>query len=87
MSCIYLIIKKFKLNYSYRGVSFNRIDTGSKHIGLIAQEVEAEFPQLVATDLNSGFKSINYGNVVAVLLECIRELKVEVNKINSRIAL
>ena len=70
-----------------RGVSFNRIDTGSKHIGLIAQEVEAEFPQLVATDLNSGFKSINYGNVVAVLLECIRELKVEVNKINSRIAL
>jgi hypothetical protein len=62
-----------------RGVSFNRIDTGRKHIGLIAQEVEMQFPELVATDLNTGYKSVNYGNVVAVLLECIRELKVEVN--------
>ena len=68
-----------------RGVSFNRIDTGTKHIGLIAQEVEAQFPELVATDPNSGFKSVNYGNVVAVLLECIRELKGEVNELKSRI--
>jgi hypothetical protein len=70
-----------------RGVSFNRIDTGTKHIGLIAQEVEAQFPELVATDLNTGFKSVNYGNVVAVLLECIRELKGDVNELKSRISL
>jgi hypothetical protein len=68
-----------------RGVSFNRIDTGTKHIGLIAQEVEALFPELVATDQNSGFKSVNYGNVVAVLLECIRELKGEVKEVKTRI--
>jgi hypothetical protein len=69
-----------------RGVSFNRIDTGTKHIGLIAQEVEAQFPELVATDQNNGLKSVNYGNVVAVLLECIRELKGEVfNSTNSTI--
>jgi hypothetical protein len=68
-----------------RGVSFSRIDTGKKHIGLIAQEVEEEFPELVATDHNNGFKSVNYGNVVAILLECIRELKGKVNDINMRV--
>jgi len=67
-----------------RGVSFNRIDTGTKHIGLIAQEVESQFPELVATDQNTGLKSVNYGNVVAVLLECIRELKGEFNEFKAR---
>ena len=72
-----------KIN-NIRGVSFDRIDTGIKHIGLIAQEVQDKFPELVSTDYNTGFKSVNYGNVVAVLLECIKELKVKVNDLNTR---
>lgn len=41
-------------------------------IGLIAQEVEKIFPQLVGTD-NSGFKSVEYSKMVAVLIEAIKE--------------
>lgn len=66
-----------------RGVSFDRIDNGTKHIGLIAQEIEVEFPELVYTDINNGLKSVNYGNMVAVLLECIRELKEEVKQLKT----
>lgn len=41
-------------------------------IGLIAQEVEKIFPQLVGTD-KGGFKSVEYSKMVAVLIEAIKE--------------
>ncbi len=63
-----------------RGVSFmwNRKNYPDKRfsegrqIGLIAQEVEKVFPELVQTDPN-GFKSVAYGNVVSVLIEALKE--------------
>ena len=68
-----------------RGYSFTRNDLedkNKKYLGLLAQEVEEEFPDLVS-EIN-GVKSINYQSFVAVLLECIKELndKLE-NKILS----
>ena len=67
------------------GYSFTRNDLedkNKKYLGLLAQEVEEVFPDLV-TETN-GTKSINYQSFVAVLLECIKELndKLE-NKILS----
>jgi hypothetical protein len=67
------------------GYSFTRNDLedkNKKYLGLLAQEVEEEFPDLV-TEINNT-KSINYQSFVAVLLECIKELndKLE-NKILS----
>lgn len=44
--------------------------------GLIAQEVETLFPELVSTD-NNGMKSVAYQNLVPVLVEAIKELKRE----------
>ncbi|MEO5681819.1 MAG: hypothetical protein ABIQ88_04215 [Chitinophagaceae bacterium] len=41
-------------------------------IGLIAQEVEAHFPQLVLID-KEGIKSVAYANMVPVLVESIKE--------------
>ncbi|MDA3883548.1 MAG: tail fiber domain-containing protein, partial [Bacteroidales bacterium] len=41
-------------------------------IGLIAQEVEAVMPELVMTD-DTGYKSVEYSNLVAVLIEAIKE--------------
>jgi hypothetical protein len=67
-----------------RGVTFNRIDTGKKHIGFIAQEVEAAFPELVSTD-DQGYKSVAYGNATAVLVECIKELKATIDTLEHRI--
>lgn len=59
-----------------RGVYFTK--DGVKGIGVIAQEVERVFPELVVDDEN-GYKSVAYGNVVGVLIEAIKELKSELD--------
>jgi len=69
-------------------------------VGLIAQELEAIAPELVKTGndvesiiINEGteteetiteVKSINYSNLVAYLIEAIKELKVDVDELKSR---
>ena len=47
-----------------------------KQIGVIAQEVEKEFPELVKTNEN-GFKSVDYTKITPVLIEAVKELKAE----------
>jgi hypothetical protein len=44
-------------------------------IGLIAQEVEKIFPELVKTDAN-GYKSVEYSKVVAILIQAVKEQQV-----------
>ncbi len=63
--------KLLKLN----GYTYNWIDsTKSKgqQIGLIAQEVEAQFPQLIDTQ-KDGIKGVAYTHMVPVLVESIKE--------------
>ncbi|MFI5165273.1 MAG: tail fiber domain-containing protein [Thermoanaerobaculales bacterium] len=63
-----------------RGVTFN-FDTSieracslgdERQIGMIAQEVEAVLPELVATD-KEGYKSLDYAKLTPVLVEAIKE--------------
>lgn len=42
-------------------------------MGVIAQEVEAVFPELVHKD-EQGLRSVNYAGLVAVLIESVKEL-------------
>ncbi|CAN0006315.1 unnamed protein product, partial [Chrysoparadoxa australica] len=51
---------------------------GTKDIGVIAQEVEIVLPELVK-ETPDGYKAVNYSQVVAVLIEAIKELDTEVN--------
>ena len=63
-----------------RGVSYNwrRNEYPDKNfddrlqIGLIAQEVEKIYPELVNTDAN-GYKSVEYSKLVAILIEALKE--------------
>ena len=55
---------------------------GRKHIGVIAQEIEAEFPELVNTD-EDGFKSVEYANLTPVLIEAIKEQQQIINTLQS----
>ena len=61
-----------------RGVYYTRTDTNEpslRHMGVIAQEVEQVLPEVVRTDLSQEqIKSVAYGNIVAVLIEGIKEL-------------
>jgi len=65
------------------GVSYTFDPTGDKYIGLIAQEVEPIVPQVVTTSPD-GFKSIQYGNVVALLIEAVKELSTQVHELQKK---
>lgn len=67
---------------SLRGVRYDRIETGKASIGLIAQEVETILPELVAENLE-GLKSLQYANIVAVLIEAIKELSYKVEELEK----
>jgi hypothetical protein len=76
------------------GVSFTRIrcdaqpdvDTERRDIGFLAQDVEAQFPELVSTDSLTGYKSVAYGNMTAVLVEAIKELSSQVSSLQEQVA-
>ena len=53
-----------------------------QEIGLIAQEVEEVLPSMVAED-NDGYKSLDYSRFSPVLIEAIKELKAEMEKLRE----
>ena len=70
-----------------RGITFrwkdNEEDTG-EHLGVIAQEVESVFPEVVSTD-DKGYKSVDYSKLTAPLIEAVKELKAENEALKARI--
>lgn len=60
------------------GVSFTWNDLQDTYsgydIGVIAQEVEEVFPEIVTTREN-GFKAVKYERLIPLLIECVKELK------------
>lgn len=59
-------------------------DTYEGHdIGVIAQEVEEVFPELVTTREN-GYKAVKYEKLVAVLISAVNELRKEVEQLKSK---
>lgn len=77
---------------SIRGVYFNKINSSDdkKHIGVIGQEIEEVFPELVETYTeNHGFKDfkgVKYANLVAPLIEAIKELSQQNKLLQDRIS-
>jgi hypothetical protein len=67
------------------GYSYIRTDesTGKRHIGLIAQEVNHIIPEAVSYDVANDTYSINYGCLIAPVIEAIKELN---QSVHSRIA-
>lgn len=67
-----------KIN-ALNGYFFTWKASQQKSIWVIAQEVEKVFPEIVKTD-NDGLKSVEYGNLVAPLIEAIKELSAKVEQ-------
>ena len=68
-----------------RGVSFtwkSDPEMGTR-IGFIAQEFEKVIPELVFTNEADGYKGINYAEVSAVLVEAMKELKRENDRLKT----
>jgi hypothetical protein len=75
-----------------RGVSFEwnalaaslGCTPGRQGIGVIAQEVEAVFPELVTTWGEDAYKAIDYGRLAAVLVEAIKVLTRRIEAVEGR---
>ena len=57
---------------------------GTREMGVIAQEVEAVFPELVTTD-EMGFKRVNYNGLVGVLFAAVSELSAKLATLDAQI--
>ncbi len=68
-----------------QGVSFNWKNGGAKSDGLIAQDVEKVYPELVNTDPKTGLKSLEYANLVAPLIEAIKTQQKEIDDLKVQI--
>jgi hypothetical protein len=68
---------------SLRGVTFTRRDTGSRGIGLVAQELAPIVPEAVMAH-DDGLLSVAYGNLVGVLIEAVKELADKVERLEAR---
>jgi hypothetical protein len=66
-----------------RGVSYNLKENKQPSIGMIAEEVEQIFPELVSKDEDGKAAAMSYGRMTAVLLEAIKELKQEVDELRQ----
>ena len=70
------------------GVEFDWIEDTLVHgnsgndVGVIAQEVEEVLPEVVKTD-DEGMKSVDYGKMVGVLIEAIKDLKAELDELKN----
>jgi len=57
--------------------SWKDSENEKQHLGLIAQEVESVFPEIVSESSITGMKGVNYIELIPVLVKAIQELKAE----------
>jgi hypothetical protein len=88
---IYTIENALEKTLALRGVTYYRTDDRIKEedkdkrkIGVVAQEVEAILPEVVREDAD-GIKSVDYGNIVGLLIEAIKEQQTSINKLQQEI--
>lgn len=80
-------LKKLKgVKYELDQDSFpeKNFESGTQ-IGMIAQDVEKVFPELVKTD-SEGYKSIAYQNMVSILIEAFKEQQKQIEYLNEKVA-
>jgi hypothetical protein len=65
------------------GVTFNWKKDGRPAIGLVAQDVESVLPEIVRIE-DDGLRSVAYANIVAVLIEAVKELSVRIEKLENK---
>ena len=65
-----------------QGKSYNYRNSNHVSYGLIAQEVETILPEIVETDVDD-IRSISYNDIIAIMIEAIKELDVKVEEMRQ----
>ena len=70
-----------------QGVTYTYINSETPRIGLIAQEVEKVVPEVVRTSKGEeDYKSVEYGNLTSILIEAVKELRLQNKLLQQEIA-
>jgi hypothetical protein len=77
-------VRGVKFDWNARYESLGR-STGHREIGVIAQEIEEEFPELVTTWGDDDYRAVDYGRMAGVFIEAIKELRAENYALRDRI--
>ena len=67
-------------NYNYKADREKKVQ-----IGVIAQELEKVYPELVSTR-EDGYKMVNYQGLIPVLMQAIKEQQLEISQLNQKLA-
>ena len=62
-------------------IKFRWISNDTESFGVIAQDIEEVLPQVVKT--NNGIKSVSYSQLVPILIQAVKELKLEIVKMQE----
>jgi hypothetical protein len=57
------------------------VENNRPALGVIAQEVEKVFPELISQE--SGYKSVRYNGLIGVLIEAVKELTQRIEKLEN----
>lgn len=79
------IVDSLSINRQLNGVHFQFIENNKPSIGLIAQDVERVLPMAVEK-LPSGYLGVNYGSLIGLLVECVKELETQVKDLQNEIS-
>lgn len=66
--------------FNYKGEPSN-----NKHFGVLAQEVEKVFPELVKNNNISGYKTVNYQEFIPIMLAKMKKMQYEIDEIKQNI--
>jgi hypothetical protein len=66
------------IHYSYKNDKTNKL-----HFGLIAQDVEKIFPELVENNNISGYKSVNYQELIPLMIAKMKLMQDEIDEIKK----
>jgi hypothetical protein len=66
-----------------RGVNYRSLQDNKINIGVIAQEIQEIIPEVVQEN-SDGYLSVSYGNITGLLIEAIKELKLEIEILKKR---
>ena len=80
---IYPIDNAFDRVNSIEGVYFNWKDKSERNVGVLAQQVEKVLPEVVSQDGN-GYLNVDYGGIVPLLLEAIKELEARITELENK---
>lgn len=70
------------------GYTFERVDkdSGRRHAGVIAQELEQVLPEAIYTNPVTGYKAVAYDDIIGLLIEGMRELRADVNDLRAKLS-